>query len=92
MGHLSLRQETAPNPINRYSLGSDDKGLKLNADGSLTIYLQKNNPGPEKESNWLPAPEEAFYVILRAYAPGEALIKAQTDPEAFPLPPIAVVE
>jgi len=83
---------TVPNPINRYSLGSDDKTLKLNTDGSLTIYLQKNSPGGEKETNWLPAPAGDYYLILRAYAPGEALIRAQTEPDAFPLPPIMVVE
>ncbi|WP_156898175.1 DUF1254 domain-containing protein [Methylocapsa acidiphila] len=82
---------TVPNPINRYSLGSDDK-LKQESDGSVTLYLQKDSPGPEKEANWLPAPAGDYYLILRAYAPGEALIKSQTDKEAFPLPPIAVVE
>jgi len=46
---------TAPNPINRYHLASYDN-LKKNADGSITIYMQTDNPGPDKESNWLPAP------------------------------------
>ena len=45
-----------PNPLNRYVIGSDSKDLKYNADGSLTIYLQAENPGRDKESNWLPAP------------------------------------
>jgi hypothetical protein len=75
---------TVPNPINRYSLGSGDKTLKLNPDGSLTIYLQKGSPGAAHEANWLPAPEGGYYLILRAYAPGEALIRSQTDPDAFP--------
>src|SRR5262249_54075514 len=35
---------TIPNPINRYSLGSDNKDLKYNSDGSLTLYLQADNP------------------------------------------------
>ncbi|HUZ91710.1 MAG TPA: DUF1214 domain-containing protein, partial [Methylocella sp.] len=80
------------NPINRYSLGSDDKTLKRNPDGSLTIYLQKDSPGAGKEANWLPAPEGDYYLILRAYAPGEALIRSQKEPNAFPLPPIMLVE
>jgi hypothetical protein len=46
---------TASNPINRYSLGSDD-ALTKDPDGSFTIYLQHDNPGPDKEANWLPAP------------------------------------
>ncbi len=83
---------TVPNPIERYSLGSDNKTLKRNPDGSLTLYLQKDSPGAEHEANWLPAPAGGYYLILRAYAPGEALIRAQSEPDAFPLPPIVLVE
>jgi hypothetical protein len=83
---------TVPNPLNRYTLGSDNKTLKRNADGSLTIYLQKDSPGAAQEANWLPAPDGDYYLILRAYAPGEALIRLQTEPGAFPLPPITMVE
>lgn len=83
---------TVSNPINRYSLGSDDKTMRLNADGSLTIAIQKDSPGADKEANWLPAPEGDFYLILRAYAPGAALVRAQTEPDAYILPPIAVEE
>ena len=52
------------NPINRYSLG-DRSGMKANDDGSVTIYVQKGSPGPDKESNWLPAPEGKFFLIMR---------------------------
>ena len=83
---------TVPNPIHRYALGSDDKTLKPNVDGSLTIYLQKDSPGRAKEANWLPAPTGQYYLILRAYAPGEELLRVQTEPDAFPLPPITLVE
>jgi DNA sulfur modification protein DndE len=83
---------TVPNPISRYALGSDDKTLKRNADGSLTIYLEKDSPGPAKETNWLPAPAGQYYLLLRAYAPGEALLRSQTEPDGFPLPPIEPVE
>ncbi|MGA7658235.1 MAG: DUF1254 domain-containing protein [Methylocella sp.] len=83
---------TVSNPIERYSLGSDNKTLKRNPDGSLTLYLQKDSPGAEHEANWLPAPAGDYYLILRAYAPGEALIQAQSEPDAFPLPPIVLVE
>jgi len=88
----SANNYTVPNSINRYALGSDDKTLKLNADGSLTIYLQKDSPGPTKEANWLPAPAGQYYLLLRAYAPGEALLRSLTQPDAFPLPPINLVE
>ncbi len=56
------------NPLNRYSLG-DRADLSYGEDGSLTLYLQRDNPGPGKEANWLPAPEGAFYVVLRLYLP-----------------------
>jgi hypothetical protein len=43
--------------------------LKKNADGSLTIYMQKNSPGADKDSNWLPAPDGPIYVVMRLYWP-----------------------
>ena len=64
-----------PNPINRYSLGDRSKSLKYGSDGSLTIYLQKENPGTEKESNWLPGPDGLFAVVLRLYWPSEKAVK-----------------
>jgi hypothetical protein len=39
-------------------------------DGSLTIYVQHDSPGVDKEANWLPAPPKAeFGLIMRAYSP-----------------------
>jgi hypothetical protein len=58
------------NPLNRYTLSERDK-LKFNADGSVDLYLQAANPGPDKESNWLPAPEGRFIPMLRLYWPNE---------------------
>jgi hypothetical protein len=47
------------NPINRYLINSPIlPGMKKNPDGSLTLYIQKDNPGADKESNWLPAPND----------------------------------
>jgi hypothetical protein len=77
---------TVPNPINRYSLGSDDD-LQKNADGSFTIYVQHNNPAPDKESNWLPAPAGPFYLVLRNYAPVSEVAKALHDEATFQGPP-----
>lgn len=48
------------NPIQRYSIGDRTSGLKLGADGSLEIYIQSENPGADKASNWLPAPAGSF--------------------------------
>ena len=49
-----------PNSLNRYSLGTKNKDLKYNVDGSLTLYAGANSPGKDKESNWLPAPSGTF--------------------------------
>jgi hypothetical protein len=57
------------NPLNRYSIGSRTAGLKQGADGSLEVYIQADSPGPEKESNWLPAPRGPFFFVGRFYGP-----------------------
>jgi hypothetical protein len=58
------------NPLNRYTLSARNK-LKKNADGSVDLYLQNENPGKGKESNWLPAPADKFILMLRLYWPKE---------------------
>jgi hypothetical protein len=58
-----------PNPIDRYSLGDRSKGLKRDSVGGLTIYVQHESTGEDEESNWMPAPEGSFFVILRMYQP-----------------------
>jgi hypothetical protein len=58
------------NPINRYLTNSPMlTAMKKNADGSLTLYIQKNSPGADKESNWLPAPADSIYLVMRLYWP-----------------------
>jgi len=58
------------NPIDRYLINSPMlPSLKQNPDGSLTLYLQKDSPGADKEANWLPAPAGPIYVVLRLYWP-----------------------
>lgn len=56
------------NPLNRYTLGSRND-FALNADGSVDLYIQADNPGPDKEANWLPAPKGRFVLMLRMYWP-----------------------
>ena len=58
------------NPINRYLINSPMlPNMKKNADGSLTIYIQKDSPGADQESNWLPAPNGPIYLVMRLYWP-----------------------
>jgi hypothetical protein len=58
------------NPINRYLINSPMlPDLKKNPDGSLTLYLQKDSPGKDKDSNWLPAPDGPIFVVMRLYWP-----------------------
>jgi hypothetical protein len=58
------------NPINRYLINSPMlPGMKKNADGSLTLYIQKDSPGADKEANWLPASNNTIYLVMRLYWP-----------------------
>ncbi len=58
------------NPINRYLINSPMlPGMKTNANGSLTLYIQNKSPGADKESNWLPAPDGDIYLVMRLYWP-----------------------
>jgi hypothetical protein len=58
------------NPIDRYLINSPMlPELKKNADGSLTLYIQKESPGKDKEPNWLPAPNGPMFVVMRLYWP-----------------------
>ncbi|WP_073616900.1 DUF1254 domain-containing protein [Desulfopila aestuarii] len=58
------------NPINRYLINSPMlQNMKKNKDGSLTLYIQKDSPGKEKEANWLPAPNDKIYLVMRLYWP-----------------------
>jgi hypothetical protein len=58
------------NLINRYIINSPMlPNMKKNADGSLTLYIQKDSPGKDKESNWLPAPNDLIYLVMRLYWP-----------------------
>jgi len=63
------------NPLKRYLLNSTTlKSYTYGPDGSLTLYIRHDSPGPRKQSNWLPAPDGSFYTVLRVYLPGEAVV------------------
>jgi len=62
------------NSLDRYGILSS-MPLKYNPDGSLDVYLQKDSPGADKESNWLPIPPSGSYnVTVRVYQPEQASI------------------
>jgi hypothetical protein len=75
------------NPINRYSIGSPTPGLKKAADGSITLYFSAKSPGKDKESNWLPAPEGPFWLVLRTYGPGKSILD-----KTYKVPPVKQVK
>jgi hypothetical protein len=62
------------NPIQRFAIGDRDK-LKMNDDGSLTLYVQNESPGKDKESNWLPAPTDSFNLFMRLYWPRDEIVE-----------------
>lgn len=58
------------NPLNRYLINSPMlPELKTDADGGITLYLQHETPGEDKEANWLPAPKGPFWTVMRIYWP-----------------------
>jgi hypothetical protein len=70
------------NTIGRYSVGDRSKQLRYEKDGSLEIYIQRDSPGKDKESNWLPAPKGDFALALRCYLSGKAISNGTWKPPA----------
>lgn len=68
------------NPLNRYLINSPMlPQLKRDADGGLTLIVQNESPGKEKEANWLPAPKGPFSMIMRLYWPKEAAVEGKWE-------------
>ncbi|MCK4751690.1 MAG: DUF1214 domain-containing protein, partial [Bacteroidales bacterium] len=66
-------------------LGTKNKDLKFNDDGSLTLYAGATAPGGEMGSNWLPAPGETFSLYIRCYWGKEAIIDRSWIPPKIEL-------
>ncbi|WP_162798458.1 DUF1254 domain-containing protein [Sulfitobacter sp. SK012] len=75
------------NAIDRFSIGSATPGVVTADDGSLTLYISAEPPKPEARSNWLPAPDGPFWMVLRNYGPGESILDRTYD-----LPPVRIIE
>lgn len=80
-------QALVANPLDRYLINSPMlPDLKRDADGGLTLYIQHQSPGKDKEANWLPAPNGPFYMAMRLYIPKqEALNGTWKAPPATPV-------
>jgi hypothetical protein len=78
----NAKQFFVDNPIDRYAIGDRDK-LKFGDDGSLTLYVQNESPGKDRESNWLPAPKDSFNLFMRLYWPKKAIIDGTWKPPAI---------
>ena len=75
------------NPINRYLINSPMlPHLVKDADGGLTLHVQNESPGKDKEPNWLPAPKGPFFIAMRLYWPKEAALDG-----AWKAPPMTKV-
>jgi hypothetical protein len=74
------------NPLNRYTISSW-MPLTFNADGSLDVYIQKDSPGTDTKSNWLPAPAGEFTITMRVYWPKPAMLDGTWKP-----PPVKKVD
>jgi hypothetical protein len=67
------------NALDRFAVSSW-MPFKYNPNGSLELYIQHESPGPDKQSNWLPAPEGAFNLTMRLYAPKPEALTGKWNP------------
>ena len=75
------RHFLAANPIGRFALGNRDP-MREDPDGPLDIVIQRDDPGPERRANWLPAPAGEFNLILRLYYPKPPVLEGTWRPPA----------
>jgi hypothetical protein len=72
-----------PNAIERYSIGDRTPGLSYGKDGSLRLLIENADPGAGRRSNWLPAPNEPFMLMMRLYRPKASATEARWHPPAI---------
>lgn len=71
-----------PNAIARFAIGDRTQGLQYDPDGGLTLRIGHQAPASGSR-NWLPAPRDGFYVVLRMYSP-------RPDARSWRIPPLQV--
>jgi hypothetical protein len=71
------------NPIDRFGIGNMAEVLDPDADGGLTLLIRHDSPGAERETNWLPAPAQGFFLVMRMYQPEERMYRGQ-----YTVPPV----
>ncbi len=74
------------NSLNRFAISSW-MPFKYNGDGSLDLYFQNDNPGNNKEANWLPSPKGPFNLTMRLYAPKSDALTGKWNP-----PPVTKIQ
>ena len=71
------------NKADRWAISSNLGNYQQAKDGSLTLYVQNESPGKDKEVNWLPAPKGPFQIVFRLYYPGEEIVAQTWEPAGF---------
>jgi hypothetical protein len=75
------------NRLNRYAIGDRTRELIYNDDGSLNIWIGREDPGGTRASNWLPAPKSGPYKLsMRCYLPKRELLNG-----GYKFPPVEAV-
>ena len=72
------------NDLNRHSRG--DRHVKPNPDGTVTLRLSHDTQGKADDTDFLPVPNECFYLVLRMYG-GDEDVQAGR----FPVPVVQKV-
>jgi hypothetical protein len=86
MYHDDLPYNLVANSIDRFVISDRTPGVRFNDDGSLDIHIQHTRPTPEQASNWLPAPDGPFRMLLRTYITGDEIRDGTYAP-----PPVQVI-
>jgi hypothetical protein len=69
------------NPLDRYLLNSEMlEEFVRQEDGSLVVHIGRESPGDDLDSNWLPAPNGPFYLVMRLYGPEPAVLEGRWSP------------